>query len=593
MKMKRTSSKLRAVLSGALSLALITSGVVQSLPAANAAGLPTVRVVTPTFNPLNETSISDELPKYYAAGIKSYFKYVGAGSTITITYLVTSDGTTPAANKKINFMINAPYSSSKATWEADGKTAGASQDSATGYGLLLTGTTNSEGKISFTIKNTDTATTAMAIPASETQARATTGRVYGNIKAVIDGLTDMEQAIDLLTFDITKAAAETLGAPTAAPTVAPKVFPSMRLVSPAYGPSNSVDTTGDIAQYYSAKTRAYYTYIQAGTSLTLKYLVTKDGTAPLANTEVTLQINAPYSMSKANWIVGSAKIGVPASESASGADLKATTNAVGEVTFTIKNTDTTGTEAAPTTPNAAAPKTRLYGTFKPVLTGFGDKDADVDLVTFDVYAAPTVAPKVFPSMRLVSPAYGPSNSVDTTGDIAQYYSAKTRAYYTYIQAGTSLTLKYLVTKDGTAPLANTEVTLQINAPYSMSKANWIVGSAKIGVPASESASGADLKATTNAVGEVTFTIKNTDTTGTEAAPTTPNAAAPKTRLYGTFKPVLTGFGDKDADVDLVTFDVYAAPKPVVKKKTITCVKGKTTKKVTAVKPKCPAGYKKK
>jgi hypothetical protein len=35
-------------------------------------------------------------------------------------------------------------------------------------------------------------------------------------------------------------------------------------------------------------------------------------------------------------------------------------------------------------------------------------------------------------------------------------------------------------------------------------------------------------------------------------------------------------------------------RPVVAKKvTITCVKGKTSKKVTAVKPKCPAGYKKK
>jgi membrane protein involved in colicin uptake len=30
-----------------------------------------------------------------------------------------------------------------------------------------------------------------------------------------------------------------------------------------------------------------------------------------------------------------------------------------------------------------------------------------------------------------------------------------------------------------------------------------------------------------------------------------------------------------------------------KKTTITCVKGKLTKKVTAIKPKCPAGYKKK
>jgi hypothetical protein len=39
--------------------------------------------------------------------------------------------------------------------------------------------------------------------------------------------------------------------------------------------------------------------------------------------------------------------------------------------------------------------------------------------------------------------------------------------------------------------------------------------------------------------------------------------------------------------------VVATVKPAAKKTTITCVKGKTSKKVTAVKPKCPAGYKKK
>jgi hypothetical protein len=37
----------------------------------------------------------------------------------------------------------------------------------------------------------------------------------------------------------------------------------------------------------------------------------------------------------------------------------------------------------------------------------------------------------------------------------------------------------------------------------------------------------------------------------------------------------------------------ASNKPVIKKVTITCIKGKTSKKVTAVKPKCPAGFKKK
>jgi hypothetical protein len=318
--------------------------------------------------------------------------------------LVTTDGTTPAADKAVSFMVNAPYSGSKATWEVNGKAVGASQDSATGYGLLVPGKTDAAGKVSFTIKNTNTADSAMAIPSSETQARATTGRVAGNMKIIIDGLTDMQQVTDLLTFDITKAEASTIGGavtpaptatatapatPTATPTVtAPASLPSMRLVSPAFGPSNSVDTTGGIAQYYSAKTRAYYTYIAAGTTLTLKYLVTSDGTKPLSNKEVTPQVNAPYSGSKANWLSGSTKITVPGSDSASGADLKGTTNAMGEVTFIIKNTDTKGVEVKPATPNSPAPAARLYGTFKAIISGYGDKEADVDLVTFDVYAAP-------------------------------------------------------------------------------------------------------------------------------------------------------------------------------------------------------------
>jgi hypothetical protein len=35
-----------------------------------------------------------------------------------------------------------------------------------------------------------------------------------------------------------------------------------------------------------------------------------------------------------------------------------------------------------------------------------------------------------------------------------------------------------------------------------------------------------------------------------------------------------------------------SPVPLQKKTTITCIKGKTTKKVTAVSPKCPSGFKK-
>ena len=43
----------------------------------------------------------------------------------------------------------------------------------------------------------------------------------------------------------------------------------------------------------------------------------------------------------------------------------------------------------------------------------------------------------------------------------------------------------------------------------------------------------------------------------------------------------------------VAFSQAGSNKVTPKKSTITCVKGKTSKKVTAVNPKCPSGYKKK
>jgi hypothetical protein len=58
------------------------------------------------------------------------------------------------------------------------------------------------------------------------------------------------------------------------------------------------------------------------------------------------------------------------------------------------------------------------------------------------------------------------------------------------------------------------------------------------------------------------------------------------------------FSEKTLQVKLSQDAPAATPTPIAapaaaKKTSITCVKGKTSKKVTAVKPKCPAGYKKK
>ena len=371
----------------------------------------------------------------------------------------------------------------------------------------------------------------------------------------------------------------------------------------------------NFVKYFTPGVNLVSVIAQVGSTLNFRFIVKDSSGTPMPNSPVTLVLNPAYTKGGAlTQYSDGQEIRKGYGDAADSRLVSLTTDSSGVVSFSITNKDTVGESSIPddgkTNPNGSlytqiAIWQGAYANTSARASAQTSQDVDILEIHFLTEAkaatatptptpTPTVtAPAALPSMRLVSPEFGPSNSVDTTGDIAQYYSAKVRAYYTYIAAGTTLTLKYLVTSDGTKPLANKEVTLQINAPYSGSKANWLSGSTKITVPASDPASGADLKGTTNAMGEVTFVIKNTDTTGTEAVPASPNAVAPKIRLYGTFKAIIAGYGDKEADVDLATFDIYAAPKPVVKATTITCVKGKTTKKVTAVNPKCPSGYTKK
>lgn len=182
-----------------------------------------------------------------------------------------------------------------------------------------------------------------------------------------------------------------------------------------------------------------------------------------------------------------------------------------------------------------------------------------------VVAIPSSSAAGLPSVRLISPGYNATNSVDATGDIAQYYSAGTKAFYTYIGHGTKLSLTYMVTTDGTTPAAAQEVRLQVNAPYSGSQANWLTADGKKVTAQDGGNFGLELVGKTDATGQVTFELTNTDTKGLEVAPTSPiqnRDAIKPARLYGTMKPVIPGKGDKDADTDLVTFDITDAPATV-------------------------------
>ena len=69
-------------------------------------------------------------------------------------------------------------------------------------------------------------------------------------------------------------------------------------------------------------------------------------------------------------------------------------------------------------------------------------------------------------------------------------------------------------------------------------------------------------------------------------------AAPAVTPTPTPTPVVTPTPSATATATSSATPTVIAISPA-KKTTITCVKGKTTKKVTAVNPKCPKGYKKK
>ena len=210
------------------------------------------------------------------------------------------------------------------------------------------------------------------------------------------------------------------------------------------------------------------------------------------------------------------------------------------------------------------------------------------VITASAAVIPSSTSAGLPSIRLVSPVYTAANSVDATGDITQYYSAGTKAFYTYIAAGSTMTLKYHVTTDGTTSAANVQIVLQANAPYSGSKANWTSGGTVVG-PQTDGNFGAEIKKKTNAMGEVTFILKNTDSSGLENAPTAFNqdrGAIKPARLFGTIKPVIPGFGDKESDTDLVTFDIHTP----IAKTSIKCLKGKMSKTVIGILPVCPEGY---
>jgi hypothetical protein len=160
--------------------------------------------------------------------------------------------------------------------------------------------------------------------------------------------------------------------------------------------------------------------------------------------------------------------------------------------------------------------------------------------------------------KVAATHYEPDGTTEFKGSYDLVMSSKVaRCIYGFTQAPISATVS--ITSDAGVVSAATTVVNERNGWLSLGAYNFTYSSPTIRVVLSGSPV-SEVKPTPSP----TPTPKTTTKTTTTTARTTPTATP-----------------------------TAAAQKPPVKKSTITCLKGKTTKKVTAVNPKCPAGYKKK
>ena len=371
----------------------------------------------------------------------------------------------------------------------------------------------------------------------------------------------------------------------------------IRLVTPVLTADNSYRNWDDpgywVSQGWFPDGITYrQAYAPVGSTINTTWLVTDPATKqPLPDTTVTLRVNKGYSVSNARVKVGNSA--VTSGIERTGIDqlrVTAKTDQYGYVSFELVNMDDpkNGAEPQPAKFNQIAktaadnplgdPNISLFTQLKPEI--LGEKNDIVDFVEFHFYkpnnaSAPDLSTV---TVKPLAPTFAPEDSVKRDG-----------GYIKYAVVGKPLVLAYGVTDAKGQPVVGRDLELTTNAAGS--GGNAAVGAA--GAPATAASTKWVLK--TDAFGNAVVVLNNTVTKGV-AKPSALNVAPPTSgAVFARLQFALGGAGSLSADAfDLHFFQTAAAPptKPSAKKITIKCQKGTIIKRVTAVSPKCPAGFKK-
>lgn len=308
----------------AFATALAGIGISVTPAAAAEPTMATIRLVSPVITSANawdgSKDAADWVTKgYYKDGLR-YFRYpVEAGSTTSLTYLATDQDGNPIANHAIKLAVNKQWSLSNAKMQVGDLSTIADP------GIIVNGTTNGEGKVTFVLKNNNLGSEGDPIPSKLNDMPANS--LYSQVAPkMFDDET--KQIIDIIDLSFHKKA----GAVDTSRNI--RLIPEQKDLT--------LDTWDASAWYNIAGSPAYLKWFTAGATSSLTYVVTEaDGVTPVpAGTTVWLNINQTVAEKRSNWLkADGSPIDAPKTAGHEGS-VSGVTDAAGKVTFTLKNTNT-------------------------------------------------------------------------------------------------------------------------------------------------------------------------------------------------------------------------------------------------------------
>jgi hypothetical protein len=504
---------------------------------------------------INDTANGDNwfIDAYYNNNDHWYEYYFNEGATVTENWHVVGANGKPLKNAAVTLYSNLNYSTAcGVTWAAPNTGANAcSGGGGSGQGAL-SGTTDASGNVSFTLVNTNTNTGAA--PTDTT----TTGGAESNEAKFLYTDTILEVGTDNYTSSPATVNLQTdrvdliliPGTPPVTPPAGDNptyAHPDVATMTSVTGGINStpIDGTADgdnwfINAFYSPTDHWNFTYLTAGSQITETWHVVGSDGNPLKNQTVTLETEFAPGATAATW----------SATGISNGNVTGTTDASGNVTFVLTNTNSaatytpgdTTTEAAALAAEGAAAWSRMalvVGTATGASSSTDTITANpasptvnqaTDLVDFIVVTTTPVTPPAgdnptyaHPDVATMTSVTGGINStpIDGTADgdnwfIWAFYSPTDHWNFTYLTAGSQITETWHVVGSDGNPLKNQTVTLETEFAPGATAATW----------SATGISNGNVTGTTDASGNVTFVLTNTNSAATYTpGDTTTEAAA--------------------------------------------------------------------